>query len=125
VLPQPLLDYLHAPGVDTPTELHGAPWRRARLSEASYALGWRVFEYAGETMVFHAGEVEGYRTMIAFFPKYRIGIVTLWNSPGAVGTDLMPMVFDSMLGLPHVDWAGVESDPPADTGTHRKRHRHN
>jgi beta-lactamase class C len=129
VLPQPLLDYLHAPGVPTPSEVHAAPWRRARLTSASYALGWRVFTYAGETMVFHAGEVEGYRTMIAFFPKYRIGMVSLWNSPGAIGTDLMPMVFDSMLGLPHVDWAGVESDPPANKAparaTHRKhRYRH-
>jgi beta-lactamase class C len=127
VLPQPLLDYLHTPGVPTPSELRATPWRRARLSSASYALGWRVYTYAGETMIFHAGEVEGYRTMIAFFPKYRVGMVSMWNSPGAVGTDLMPMVFDSMLGLPHVDWAGVESDPPADKGaptkTHRK-HRH-
>lgn len=129
VLPQPLLDYLHAPGVPTPSELRAAPWRRARLSDASYALGWRVFTYAGETMLFHAGEVEGYRTMIAFFPKYHIGMVSLWNSPGAIGTDLMPMVFDSMLGLPHEDWAGVESDPPANKAApakaHRKRHPRN
>jgi beta-lactamase class C len=127
VLPQPLLDYLHAPGVPTPSEMHAAPWRRARLSSASYALGWRVFTYADETMIFHAGEVEGYRTMIAFFPKYRIGMVSMWNSPGSVGTDLMPMVFDSMLGLPHVDWAGVEGDPPASGGTPAKthhKHRH-
>jgi beta-lactamase class C len=113
VLPQPLLDELHAPGVPTPSETHASPWRHARLTAASYALGWRVFTYAGETMIFHAGAVEGYRTMIAFFPKYHVGMVSMWNSPGSVGTDLMPMVFDTMLGLPHVDWAGVESDPPA------------
>ena len=127
VLPQPLLDLLHTPVVPTPGEMHAAPWRRARLSSASYALGWRVFTYAGETMIFHAGEVEGYRTMIAFFPKYHVGMVSMWNSPGAIGTDLMPMVFDSMLGLPHVDWAGVEGDPPANRSTPAKaprKHRH-
>ena len=124
VLPQPLLDYLHAPGVPTPTELRATPWRRARLTSASYALGWRVFTYAGETMIFHAGEVQGYRTMIAFFPKYHVGMVSMWNSPGAIGTDLMPMVFDSMLGLPHVDWAGVESDPPANWAPAKTRHKH-
>ena len=113
VLPPALLDELHTPGVPTPSEMHATPWRHARVTAASYALGWRVFTYAGETMVFHAGAVEGYRTMIAFFPKYHIGMVSMWNSPGAVGTDLMPMVFDTMLGLPHVDWAGVESDPPS------------
>ena len=113
VLPPSLLDVLHEPGVATPGEMHGSPWRRARLMSANYALGWRVFNYAGETMLFHAGAVEGYRTMIAFLPKYHVGIVSMWNSPGSVGTDLMPMVFDAMLDLPHVDWAGVESDPPA------------
>jgi beta-lactamase class C len=124
VLPQPLLDYLHAPGVPTPEEMRATPWRHARLTSASYALGWRVFTYGGETMVFHAGAVEGYRTMIAFFPKYHVGMVSMWNSPGAVGTDLMPMVFDTMFGLPHVDWAGVESDPPANKATGHKRHHH-
>jgi beta-lactamase class C len=128
VLPQPLLEYLHTPVVATPGETHTSPWRHARLTSASYALGWRVFTYAGETMIFHAGEVEGYRTMIAFFPKYHIGMVSLWNSPGAIGTDLMPMVFDSMLGLPHVDWAGVESEPSADKAPparshHKRRYR--
>lgn len=128
VLPQPLLDDLHAPGVPTPSETHASPWRHARITAASYALGWRVFTYAGETMIFHAGAVEGYRTMIAFFPKYHVGMVSMWNSPGSVGTDLMPMVFDTMLGLPHVDWAGVESDPPANRVTpikarHRSRRR--
>ncbi|RDS79274.1 class A beta-lactamase-related serine hydrolase [Dyella monticola] len=122
VLSPALLDALHTPGIPTPTELRAAPWRRARLTAASYALGWRVFTYAGETMIYHAGAVEGYRTMIAFFPKYQIGMVSMWNSPGAIGTDLMPMVFDTMLGLPHVDWAGVEGDPPSDRPATKGRH---
>jgi beta-lactamase class C len=113
VLPQPLLDTLHAPEVDTPVELRSTPWRRARLSDAHYALGWRVFEYEGETLIFHAGAVEGYRTMIGFLPKYHVGLVTMWNSAGPMPTGLMPMVLDSLLGLPHVDWAGIESDAAA------------
>ncbi|HEX7815130.1 serine hydrolase domain-containing protein [Dyella sp.] len=113
VLPQPLLDTLHAPGVDTPVEMHSTPWRRARITDAHYALGWRVFKYGDETLIFHAGAVEGYRTMIGFFPKYHAGVVTLWNSAGAMPSGLMPMVLDSLLGLPHVDWADVESNAPA------------
>jgi beta-lactamase class C len=132
VLPKSLLDVLHTPGIATPTELHATPWRRARLTAAHYAMGWRVYEYAGETLIFHAGAVAGYRTMIGFFPKYHVGVVTLWNSPGAVPSGLMPMVFDSLLGLPHVDWAGVESNaaPHPVTPKHRKKrkprstHRH-
>ncbi|MHA6204573.1 serine hydrolase domain-containing protein [Dyella soli] len=113
VLPPQLLDTLHTPEVATPVETRSTPWRRARVSDAHYALGWRVFDYGGETLVFHAGAVEGYRTMIGFFPKYHVGIVTLWNSAGPVPSGLMPMVFDGLLGLPHVDWAGIESDAPA------------
>ena len=110
VLDAQQLEILHAPAVATPVEMRSTPWRKARLTDAHYALGWRVFEYGGETLVFHAGAVEGYRTMIGFFPKYHVGLVTLWNSAGPTPSGLMPMVFDSLLGLPHVDWADVESD---------------
>jgi beta-lactamase class C len=113
VLSPALLETLHAPEVTTPVELRSTPWRRERLSAASYALGWRVFQYGGETLIFHAGAVEGYRTMIGFFPKYHAGVVTMWNSASPMPSGLMPMVFDSMLGLEHVDWAGVESEAPA------------
>ena len=112
VLPSSVLDVLHAPEVSTPSELRATPWRAARLTTADYALGWRVYTYAGETLVFHAGAVEGYRTMIAFFPKYHAGVVTLWNSTGPVPSGLMPMVLDGLIGAPHVDWAGVEGAAP-------------
>lgn len=113
VLSPAMLDVLHTPGVPTPIELHSTPWRSARLTSAHYALGWRVFTYAGETLIYHAGAVEGYRTMIGFFPKYHAGVVTLWNAGVPAPSGLMPMVFDSLLGLPNVDWAGVEGHAPA------------
>lgn len=108
VLPTPSLDVLHAPEVPTPSEERSLPWRRARVTDAHYALGWRVFTYSGETLIYHAGAVSGYRTMIGFFPKYHAGVVSMWNGAGPMPAGLMPMVFDSLLGLPHVDWAGVE-----------------
>ncbi len=108
VLPDSVLDILHAPGINTPGETTSTPWRRARVTDAHYALGWRVYDYAGETLIYHAGAVAGYRTMIGFFPKYRAGVVTLWNSTGPTPSGLMPMVLDELLGLPHVDWADIE-----------------
>ncbi|HET6430791.1 serine hydrolase domain-containing protein [Dyella sp.] len=124
VLPAELLAVLHAPGVQTNVELHSTPWRRARLTEAHYGLGWRVFTYGGETMIFHAGAVQGYRTMIGFLPRYHTGIVTMWNSAGATPSGLMPMMFDRLLALPHVDWAGLESPPPAARPAGRKHRAH-
>jgi beta-lactamase class C len=124
VLSPSLLKVLHTPGIPTPSELYASPWRRKRLTSAYYALGWRVYRYAGETLIYHAGAVAGYRTMIGFFPKYNVGMVTLWNSSGPVPGGLMPMVFDDLLGLPHVDWAGLEHDPPRHRAAPKRRRHH-
>ena len=113
VLPDRLLTTLHTPLVETPTERHASPWRRARVNDASYALGWRIYEYAGEPLVFHAGAVQGYRSMIAFFPRRRFGAVLLWNCECALPSGLLPMLLDRYLGLPDVDWAGLDALRPA------------
>jgi beta-lactamase class C len=113
VLPAPLLTTLHTPLVETPGERRATPWRSARLRDASYALGWRVYDYAGETLVFHAGAVQGYRSMIGFFPKYRFGAVMLWNCECAMPSGLMPMLLDRYLGLREVDWAGIQTPKSA------------
>ena len=84
------------------------PWRRGRLLNAQYALGWRIYDYAGQTLIFHAGAVQGYRAMIAFLPKYRFGAVMLWNCESAAPSGLMPMLVDRYLGLPEVNWAGID-----------------
>lgn len=111
VLPERLLTTLHTPLVATPSERHVSPWRRARVSEAAYALGWRVYDYAGHTLLFHAGAVQGYRAMIGFLPRDRFGAVLLWNCECSLPSGLLPMLLDRYLGLGEVDWAGVENAP--------------
>lgn len=113
VLSEKLLATVHTPLVETPSERRATPWRRARLEDAQYALGWRVYDYAGQTLIYHAGAVQGYRSMIAFFPKYRFGAVMLWNCECALPSGLMPMLLDRYLGLHEVDWAGLDSLRPA------------
>lgn len=108
VLPPDLLQTLHEPGINTPGETWSTPWRRARVKHAHYALGWRVYDYAGHTLIFHAGAVKGYRAEIGFLPEYRIGMIILWNCTDPVPAGLMPMFFDRILGLAHVDWAGLD-----------------
>ena len=110
VLPASVLEELQQPLADTPRETRTSPWRRGRLTEAHYGLGWRVFDYAGETMIFHGGAVQGYRSLIAFLPKQRFGMVMLWNNEAALPSGLMPMVMDRYLGLPATNWAGIDSD---------------
>lgn len=108
VLSSDLLASLHAPGINTPGETRSTPWRRARVKHAHYALGWRVYDYAGHRLIFHAGAVSGYRTEIAFMPEYDIGMVIMWNSTARVPAGLLPMLLDRLLKLPSVDWAGLD-----------------
>jgi len=114
VLSPAVLDVLHTPVVATDRERSSTPWRRGRLLNAQYALGWRVYDYAGQTLIFHAGAVQGYRAMIAFLPKYRFGAVMLWNCQSAAPSGLMPMLIDRYLGLPEVNWAGIDKSDTED-----------
>ena len=124
VLSPRLLRVLHTPLVQTPSERWATPWRRARLRNAQYALAWRVYDYAGHRLIFHAGAVQGYRAMIGFFPDLRVGMVILWNCDDAVPAQLMPMFFDKLLGLPYVDWAGLDRSTPRAHPVRRIKHRH-
>jgi len=102
VLPPALLATLHAPVVETPTELRGSSWRRERLGAAGYALGWRVYDYAGHRVVFHGGAVQGYRGAVALLPERDLGIAILWNSESALPSALLPTILDRAIGLsPH------------------------
>jgi len=117
VLPAPLLATLHAPLVSTPTELRGT-WRRQRLSSAGYAIGWRVYDYAGHQVVFHAGAVQGYRGMVALLPERDLGIAILWNSESSLPSGLLPSILDKAIGLPAQKWLDVE---PFDEGLYAGR----
>ncbi|MFZ6696165.1 serine hydrolase domain-containing protein [Stenotrophomonas acidaminiphila] len=109
VLPAPLLATLHAPLVNTPGEMRSG-WRRQRLDSAGYALGWRVFDYAGHTVVFHAGAVQGYRGLVALLPERDLGIAMMWNGESSVPSGLMPTILDRAIGLPTQRWLDVDTD---------------
>lgn len=109
VLPAPLLATLHASLVSTPTEIRGPSWRRARLTSAGYALGWRAYDYSGHQVVFHGGAVQGYRGMMALLPEQDLGVVVLWNSESATPSGLLPTILDNALGLVGGRWLDDET----------------
>lgn len=113
VLSKPLLATLHAPLVSTPGELRSG-WRRQRLNAAGYGLGWRVFDYRGHTVVFHAGAVQGYRGLLALIPERDMGISISWNGESPLPSGLLPTIVDAALGLPGDDsWLDVQPLSPA------------
>ena len=109
VLPAPLLATLHAPVVQTPGEMRSG-WRRERVNSAAYALGWRVFDYQGEEVVFHAGAVQGYRGLAAMLPGRDLGIAIMWNSESGLPSGMLPTIIDQALGLPAQRWLDVDVD---------------
>lgn len=107
VLSANLLTKIHTPQVNTPGELRSSGWRHDRLSKASYALGWRVFTYQGQKLLFHGGAVSGYRSLMAFLPEQDTGIVVLWNSESSSPSAFLPAWMDRALDISNKDWLAL------------------
>jgi beta-lactamase class C len=110
VLSGSMLATLHAPLIDTPSEMGGSNWRRQRLNAAGYALGWRVYDYIGHRMVFHGGAVQGYRGAMALLPERDVGVVILWNSTSAAPSGLLPTILDRAIGITPQRWLDTEPE---------------
>lgn len=121
VLPAPLLATLHAPLVETPGETKVASWRRSRLTAASYALGWRDYNYSGHDVIFHGGAVQGYRAVIAMLPERDLGVVILWNSESALPSALLPTILDDALGIQGGEWLDDPSYGPTASAIYARR----
>lgn len=104
VLPAQTLARLHEPLVRTPDQLRGSRWRTERLRDAHYALGWRVYDYAGHRLIYHAGAVQGYRAVLGVLPERDIGVAIVWNSESRAPSGLFPTLIDAALDLPARDW---------------------
>ncbi len=64
------------------------------LGDLYYGLGWRIFNYRGNEIVYHGGYINGYRAEIALDPKEGIGIAVLMNSSSELGNMCIPQFFD-------------------------------
>ena len=103
VLPASLVSSLHTPQVLTPGEIVGS-WRRERVKSASYALGFRVYDYADHALIFHGGAVQGYRALLAILPDEDFALALLWNSESAVPAGILPSILDRRLALAGRNW---------------------
>lgn len=111
VLPEDVLATIHAPHVETPTELRRWQALSSRLNDAQYALGWRVYDYAGYTLINHSGTVEGYGAQIAWVPESDVGIVILSNTRAERVWRILPTFLDVELGLEARDWLALKEAP--------------
>lgn len=61
-----------------------------KVDSKHYGIGWRIIGYKGRKVAYHGGYVRGYRAEIAFCPEDELGIAFLSNSPGNVGSLIVP-----------------------------------
>lgn len=64
------------------------------LGDLHYALGWRIFNYRGNEIIYHGGYIDGYRAEVALCPKEGIGIAVLMNSCSELSNMCIPKFFD-------------------------------
>ncbi len=65
-----------------------------RRDAASYALGWRVLDHDGDTILYHGGYVNGYKSEIALNRRDGIGICVLFNAHTAMSSLCIPAFFE-------------------------------
>jgi len=77
---------------------------------SSYAMGWGVTSYRGHPMLAHSGGIDGFTSMVRFFPKDQLGIVVLTNSSSPASGLIANSISDRMLGLGEVPWVQRAKD---------------
>lgn len=95
ILSQEMLKIQHNPVVETPRGNYFNRW--PRLNKAYYALGWRVFDYAGTRVIHHGGGVRGFRSEMALIPELDLGVVVLFNAETSVANDVIPGFLDQAI----------------------------
>jgi beta-lactamase class C len=90
VISRETLNQLFTPQVNAPSKNRNYG-RTHRYSNSYYGLGWRILYYPDDTLVYHGGYVNGYRSEVAVNMKDHIAICLLSNAPGVVADTGIPV----------------------------------
>jgi beta-lactamase class C len=69
--------------------------RWSRIKKSYYGLGWRVLTFKNDTLAYHGGYVNGYRSEIAVHPTKKIAICVLANGPSGFSDHAIPAFFNT------------------------------
>lgn len=84
----------------------------------NYGLGWFIQKWNEQTVIQHGGNIDGFNSMVAMIPEKKLGFVMLTNvSASPLGGELMPIVWENILGKP--DASPAANDPASEAGTYR------
>ncbi|MCC5450434.1 beta-lactamase family protein [Rheinheimera sp. UJ51] len=95
VLNSEQLQYMTNKRVRTVRDLRRRQWRE-HITDAHYALGWRVYQFGQEQLVYHGGWVQGFRAELAYSKDRELGLVILLNAESNVVAELSTHFWSTM-----------------------------
>ncbi len=104
------LQTIYTPFIKTPIKNRYRRYWKNHLDKLYYGMGWRIFEYHDQKIVYHGGYVSGYRAEIGFDPEKNVGICVLLNSTAPLANICVPSFFDLYFNHPEniQDSTGME-----------------
>ncbi|PYS62260.1 MAG: hypothetical protein DMF74_13945 [Acidobacteria bacterium] len=102
ILSSAAMNEMHSPQIVIPTN---AAFRLARQIKyfAAYGLGWQVFDYRGNRMLWHSGTGDGQTAFLVLLPDSGLGVVVLinsWKAGPALNNAIASRIMDYYLGIP-------------------------
>lgn len=99
-------------------------WTKPQMKiggKTSYGLGWFLQEWNNLKVVQHGGNIDGFNSMVAMIPEKKLGFVMLTNVSGSsLGSELMPIVWENILGNPNAANQTISSsDAQKEVGSYR------
>lgn len=73
--------------------------------QLSYGLGWFVQDYRGHQLILHAGDIDGFATMVVLIPEIHTGYFAVINSGSLYRQVLSYQIVDQLLHLPDAGWS--------------------
>ncbi len=79
------------------------PMGKPQHYKHNYGYGWRMFDYKGQKVLYHAGWWQGFKSLLIRVPKHKLTIIVLKNTKtGAMfgRRELLRMILDNYLNAP-------------------------
>ena len=73
--------------------------------QLSYGLGWFVQDYRGHQLIIHAGDIDGFATMVVLIPEIHTGYFAVINKGSLYRQVLSNQIADQLLHLPDARWS--------------------
>jgi CubicO group peptidase (beta-lactamase class C family) len=97
---------MHTPHIPVPRPAE-APDQPMPINFLFYGLGWWIQDYGPHKVVYHTGDIDGFKALVFMVPRAKVGGVILVNLEQTRMIEaLLFNLLDQLLGMPKKDWNG-------------------